>query len=135
MKTIHFRPHHFLCTLGFIGKGYSPAFVKNYQAIVQQLNDPSQQITIEVTPKLDSICAPCPNHTQGVCQTENIIHALDTNHAEILELKPGDQLTWPEAKERIRTHMTLEKFHHACALCSWKKLGICEEKLRELLSS
>ena len=31
---IRFRPHHFLCSLGFEGKGYSEAFTANMTGIV-----------------------------------------------------------------------------------------------------
>ena len=37
---LKFRPHHFLCTLGFQGKGYSPGFVANFQAIADRLRGP-----------------------------------------------------------------------------------------------
>ena len=33
---LEFRPHHFLCTLGFEGKGYSDEFVRNYYRYADQ---------------------------------------------------------------------------------------------------
>ena len=33
-KPLRYRPHHFLCSLGFEGKGYSDAFTANMEAIV-----------------------------------------------------------------------------------------------------
>ena len=59
-EKIKFRPHHFMCTLGFRGKGYSLGFVRNYKKIVQQLND-DEETQIEVVPFMDSTCSACPN--------------------------------------------------------------------------
>lgn len=131
---IKFRPHHFLCTLSFIGEGYSPDFIKNYQKIVAQLNaNPLQPI--EVTRQLDDICTACPLQPNGICLSAKITNALDDQHAAILHLQPGEIINWTEAKKRLQQHMTLEKFHQACALCEWKKLGVCESKLQALKDS
>jgi hypothetical protein len=50
----------------------------------------------------------------------------------ILGLKAGDRLTWGEAKERLKTKMTPELHHQACAPCGWRTLGVCESALRQL---
>ena len=39
IMSVSIRPHHLLCMLTYLGKGYTPAFVDNYSAIVQRLND------------------------------------------------------------------------------------------------
>jgi uncharacterized protein len=134
--TIKFRPHHFLCTLGFQGKGYSPKFVSNYQTIVDQLTGPQgDQIPITVVEHTDSICAPCPNKRDKLCTTQDKITALDQSHSEILNIQPGDVLTWGEAKQKIAREMSVEKFNNACSICSWKALGVCEEALRKLIET
>ena len=113
-EPIKFRPHHFLCTLGFRGKGYSLGFVRNYKKIVQQLND-DDQTPIEVVPFMDSICGACPNKIDEViCKSQDKITRLDSNHAAALLLKEDDILTWNEAKRKIKKHMSIEKFHAAC---------------------
>lgn len=129
MATVKFRPHHFLCAYCFEGKGYSPSFVKNFYEILSRLESQQDQVHIEVVEGLDDICSPCPNHPNAACQFEQNISVLDQAHAEILQIQAADSLTWPEAKKRIKTHMTLEKFHKACASCGWKALGVCESKL------
>lgn len=127
-KPLKFRPHHFLCTLAFEGKGYSPDYVKNFYRIVRDLD----QAQLEVVLGFDAICEPCPHHGTYQCTFEDKVSQLDQAHAEILGLKPGDQLTWAAAKERLKQHMTLERFHQACASCSWKALGVCEAHLKAL---
>ncbi|MBS0351742.1 MAG: DUF1284 domain-containing protein [Proteobacteria bacterium] len=127
---INFRPHHFLCTFCFQGKGYSPDFVANYQNIVTRIQqDPETKI--KVVDHTDSVCTPCP-HRQGLgCASQEKVTGLDEAHSQVLELKPNDVLTWQEAKLRIITKLTLEKFHHICATCSWKPLGVCEQVLTD----
>lgn len=134
MKSLRFRPHHFLCTIGFEGKGYSDEFVAGYQKIADRLRGTPEgdDTIIEVTPHTDSICDPCPNKRDLLCTTQEKITKLDQAHAEILGLKAGDRLTWGEAKERIRVRMTKENFDRACAPCSWKEAGMCEKALNRL---
>ncbi|MBS0271148.1 MAG: DUF1284 domain-containing protein [Proteobacteria bacterium] len=128
---ISFRPHHFLCTLGFQGKGYSPGFVQNYWQIVIALHQ-NEELPIQVVQHVDSVCGLCPYNGNGVCATEEKIQTLDLRHSQILGISPGDHLTWKEAKERIKKQMTLQAFHKACQGCQWKSCGVCETALREL---
>jgi hypothetical protein len=133
---MQFRPHHFLCTLCYTGKGYSPAFVRNYNKIAQHLNaEGGEKTPIEVVPHTDSICHPCPHKRDLACESQAVIADLDAKHADALGLQAGDILTWEQAKQRIAERMTLEKFEHTCATCSWKKFGICEEILTKFLDA
>jgi hypothetical protein len=132
MGKIAFRSHHFLCTLGFEGKGYSPGFVENYQRIADTLRGAGKsgdQVRIEVTGGLDSICAPCPNNQGTSCATQAKIETLDAAHARVLGLSPGDVITWGEVKTLIAEKFTDEAFDRACAPCGWKALGYCKSAL------
>jgi hypothetical protein len=125
-----FRPHHFLCAFCFTGKGYSPAFVQNFQAIRDVLEGPSgDEASISIVREADSICAPCPHRRQTSCHVETKIAALDQAHTEALELQQEKTLTWGTAKKRIIEKISREKFARMCALCEWKSLGICAQKL------
>lgn len=126
-----FRPHHFLCTLGFQGKGYSPGFIENYTVLVESLHQ-NEEIPLHVVEKGDSICQACPHLSHRGCEQEEKIQRLDTRHSHVLKIKPGDILTWREAKETLKKFMTLEAFHQACVGCQWKSLGVCERALRNL---
>lgn len=128
---IHFRPHHFLCALCFQGRGYSPAFVSNFEVIMAYLKA-SDATPIRVIAETDSICSPCPHRLGKTCQTEEKIAVLDKAHASALHLQAGDLLTWGEAKQRIADHITLDTFHRICATCQWKEWGICESVIRDL---
>lgn len=128
-----FRAHHFLCTLGFEGKGYSPGFVANYRAIAERLAAPQgDSEVIEVTFDSDVICEPCPNRRGEGCSADHKIRTLDAAHAAMLGLAAGQRLTWGEAKARIACKVTLDAFERACAPCSWKALGVCQKALLRL---
>lgn len=134
MLNIAFRPHHFLCAVCFQGKGYSPEFIENFTTIMQHLNgEHGDDTVIDIVSHTDSICNPCPSKRDKLCISQKKILALDQAHAEILRIAPGEKITWGDIKMRIRTHMTLEKFHAACAPCEWKKFGICEDVLEKLV--
>lgn len=128
---LSFRPHHFLCTLGFQGKGYSPKFVKNYTQIGAALQE-NDELPIEVVSHQDSICTACPHQSEGLCEVEEKVHRLDGRHSQILSIRAGDMLTWKEAKDLLKEKMTLEAFHQACQGCEWKPSGICEAALQKL---
>ena len=131
-EIIKFRPHHFMCTVGFKGKGYSLGFIKNYKKIVARLNS-NEDTLIQVVENMDSICSPCPNKIDDVlCKHQEKINNLDNSHAKALKLKIGEVMSWKDAKKRIKKHMTIEKFNQACSGCQWKKYGVCEQSLKEL---
>jgi soluble lytic murein transglycosylase-like protein/TolA-binding protein len=134
MAVLKFRPHHFLCTVGFEGKGYSDAFVENFKKISALLKDSpagDEQI-IQVIAETDAICEPCPNRLGDLCATQEKIESLDRAHAKVLGIKPGDQMSWKTAKNLIVEKMTDDQFNKACAPCAWKGQGICEKALTNL---
>ena len=131
---LKFRPHHFLCTVGFAGQGYSDEFVKGYQEIARGLREApdGDDVMIEVVSHTDSICTPCPNKQGLKCTTEEKVQKLDTHHASALGLRAGDRLTWGEAKQRVRERVSNEVFDKICDPCGWKPKGICEKALNQL---
>jgi uncharacterized protein len=128
---LRFRPHHFLCTLGFQGKGYNSAFTANMARVVTDLNTvPHRQI--EVTAGLDTLCGPCPNHNGKTCGEESRIARLDNDHARALGLHPGQKLSWAAARTRIRERVQPGDLSRLCEGCQWLSLGACEAALRAL---
>ncbi|WP_296477392.1 DUF1284 domain-containing protein [Roseinatronobacter sp.] len=131
--SVTFRPHHFLCALGFQGKGYSDAFTTNMAGIVSLLRAPDGgAVGITVTYQADSICAPCP-HKRGVsCDKAARIAALDKRHAQALSLADGDSVTWAEAQARIVERVAPGSLAQLCEGCQWLELGLCEAALSAL---
>lgn len=132
--TLAFRPHHFLCALCFQGKGYSAAFIAHFRKIMSHLNAKNGEATvIHITPTSDSICQPCPHRRGTSCNTEPSIAHLDAAHSKALALHGHRQITWGEAKQRLKEKISLETFHDICASCSWQASGICETALKAFL--
>ncbi|MDD7969615.1 DUF1284 domain-containing protein [Roseinatronobacter alkalisoli] len=132
-EPVQFRPHHFLCALGFQGKGYSDRFTRNMADIVAQLRAPDGGNTlIEVTGVADSICAPCPHRRGQSCVKADQIAALDNRHAQALGLRAGQRLTWAEAQSRVRAHVPPGSLRELCAGCQWLEFGLCEAGLSAL---
>lgn len=130
---VTFRPHHFLCALGFQGKGYSDAFTANMAGIVDQLRGPGgDAVEIDVTFQADHICAPCPHRRGTGCENAGKIAALDARHAAALGLRDGDRLTWGEAQARIIARVPEGALAKLCAGCQWLELGLCEQALSDL---
>jgi uncharacterized protein len=130
---IKFRPHHFLCALGFKGKGYSPRFIHNFTQLVNKLNlEGGDDVLIEVVSACDDICNACPARRNSRCQQEERIKRLDRAHAAVLGLKAGAKLSWGRAKALLRDKMTPEQLDKACAQCRWKELGYCRLALEAL---
>ena len=128
---IQLRPHHFLCILGFRGKGYSPAFVEQFWKIVRSLTN-DRQIEIEVVDQTDTICQPCPHRRESLCEKEASIRTLDRAHQHALEWEEKERITWEGALARIQDKLTLSSFHQICQNCSWKELGYCEAALKKM---
>jgi hypothetical protein len=119
--------------LGFQGKGYSLPFIENFKKIADYLGSPEgENHVIHITRFSDSICEPCPNRSGATCSTEEKIQNLDFAHQKALKLDDIHEITWLDAKERIKNHLTIEKFHEICKPCEWKALGVCEKALIEL---
>ncbi|MGY6695245.1 MAG: DUF1284 domain-containing protein [Roseinatronobacter sp.] len=130
---IQFRPHHFLCALGFQGKGYSDVFTANLARIVDGLRAPGgDQTEIVVTGSADSICTPCPHRRGATCAKAAKIAALDHRHAAALRIAKGDRLTWEDAKARIRLYVAPGALKVLCDGCQWYDLGLCERSLSAL---
>lgn len=131
---VRYRPHHFLCSLGFEGKGYSESFTENMTAIVMgRLRAKGGDATvIEVTGATDDICAPCPKRRGRLCTNQDKIKTLDRAHAAALRLEPRETLTWGEAKARIRANIPAGSLKILCAGCEWERYGMCEAALRRL---
>ncbi|MEI4487224.1 DUF1284 domain-containing protein [Frigidibacter sp. MR17.14] len=132
--AIRFRPHHFLCAVGYRGKGYSPDFTANMTAVVMgRLRAPGGGgEMLEVIAAADDLCGPCPSREGAGCVSGAKIARLDASHAQALDLLPGDRLSWAAAQARIRERVMPGDLARVCAGCSWLAYGMCEEALAAL---
>ena len=136
-KSITFRPHHFLCALGYQGKGYDDAFTENMDRVVADglHQDGGENTLITVTRQADIICGPCPHRRGKGCASQEQINKLDTRHAERLNLIDGETLSWGAAKDRIALKLKKGDLSSLCEGCQWLELGLCEDALSRLIDS
>lgn len=134
MTPVHFRPHHFLCSVGFAGKGYSERFAANMSEIVEGRlrSEDGDQTDIRVVAAADDICAPCPHRRGEGCVRQQRIDGLDQRHAKALDLQAGDVLTWGAARRRIAARIKPEDLDRICAGCQWLPLGLCKQAVAQL---
>lgn len=134
MPPLRFRPHHFLCALGYQGKGYSQAFTRNMDAIVAgRLRGPQgAQVEIRVVGATDDICGPCPHRRGPSCDNQVKIATLDARHAVALRLSIGQTLSWGEAQTRMVDHVPPDALSAICAGCQWLEYGMCTAALAAL---
>lgn len=121
--TIHLRPHHLLCLLTYVGKGYGDAFIRNYDRIAQRL---SMGEAIMVVDGPDDICAPLLTDPDAHCRRAGVTaRDADALHdiAGILAIGVGDTLSLdPATLSDMRTAFASGRSRGACAGCEWEAL-------------
>ncbi|MHC4550581.1 MAG: DUF1284 domain-containing protein [Planctomycetota bacterium] len=128
------RGHSLLCVLGFVGKGYSPAFFTNMTRVVASLDD-GAPVTVVDAP--DELCAACPNLAASGCTlhgagTEKGIARQDREVRARLGIAAGETLAWGEILRRIGRAVAPDDLDGICGACPWLPLGHCKEGLRRL---
>ncbi|MBA3040470.1 MAG: DUF1284 domain-containing protein [Alphaproteobacteria bacterium] len=123
--TVRLRAHHLLCMLTYVGKGYSPAFVENYEAIAARLSAGEE---IELVAGPDDICGPLAGDPDAHCHGESVVgrdQAATEAVARLLgsPLFPGARIT-PGASllARLRKTFATGEIRTACSGCEWSDL-------------
>lgn len=121
MYRYRLRPHHGLCLRFFRGEGYSEAFVKNMQEIVDTL---AENPTIQLTSGCDSVCKTCPNQTNETdCICNEKVLRYDQMVAEHCGLTLYSILTWEEFSQRVNQYILTPNLREAiCGDCQWSDL-------------
>jgi hypothetical protein len=125
--TVHLRAHHLLCMLTYVGRGYTPAFVENYDGIVARLSE-GEPICLVDGP--DDICAPIQDITTAHCHNESVVErdrlALDAVRALLgtaVDLDREFGLDAPMLAD-FRAAFGRGQTRAACAGCEWS--GLCD---------
>ncbi|GAB2187059.1 DUF1284 domain-containing protein [Roseibium sp. LAB1] len=123
--TVSIRPHHLLCMLTYLGKGYTPTFVENYSAIVQRLNDGEP---IELIDGPDTLCEPMLSEPSCHCLNESV-RVRDSKAAADIAEAIGQPLESGTSLFLSRTVLTLLRkafangeIRRACEGCEWHEL-------------
>ncbi|WP_455272408.1 DUF1284 domain-containing protein [Rhizobium herbae] len=123
--TVHLRPHHLLCMLTFVGKGYTVAFTENYIRIATRLSEGEDILVVEGP---DDICAPMLGEADKHCLCDSVTDR-DKKATEAVEALlgmtagPGAQIV-PDADflRRMREAFGGGTIRDACQRCEWSPL-------------
>ena len=125
--TVALRAHHVLCMLTYVGKGYSPAFVRNFDGIVHRLAAGEEACLVEGP---DAVCAPLCE-SEGACAHCHSagVRVRDQRAAQELALLLGRPLGVGSRLQldgallaRLRTAYISGQIRGACAGCEWADL-------------
>lgn len=123
--TIRLRGHHLLCMLTYVGKGYSPAFVENYDRIAGRLSEGEDILLVDGP---DDICAPllcggdCHCHEASIRERDRL--AMEAV-GDLLGLALSTQSPFAFDTERLaamRAAFADGMVRKACERCEWSDL-------------
>ncbi|BCG74670.1 (2Fe-2S) ferredoxin [Mesorhizobium sp. 113-1-2] len=123
--TIRLRAHHLLCLLTYVGKGYSPAFTANYDAVAERLSR-GEDILLVSGP--DDICAPLLDEQEPHCLNESVIErdrlaARDVGDLLARPIQAGVRVDLDAAiLTRMRQAFSVGGVRKACDGCEWNEL-------------
>jgi uncharacterized protein len=127
--SLRLRPHHLLCMLTYVGKGYTPEFVANFTRVLSRIESGEREIEIADGP--DDICQPLLDTADCHCQNESV-RLRDRQAAEDLgrlfgrPLAPGSRLALDDRTlHHLRQAFASGEIRTACSGCQWKPL--CDE--------
>jgi hypothetical protein len=124
--TVRLRSHHLLCLLTFVGKGYSAAFIANYDAIAKRLGR-GEDVLIVSGP--DDICQPMLGEAESHCSGESAagrdeLAARDVGKLFARPIQAGARFSLDAATVgRLRTAFSTGVTREACQGCEWA--GLC----------
>ncbi len=123
--TVFLRPHHLLCMLTYVGKGYTPAFVSGYDAIIARLNA-GETIVLQCGP--DDICKPMLGLQSCHCHNDTVrkrdaaaLHSISDSLGRTLETGQSLELDANDVG-RLRIAFRAGSVRTACAGCEWYAL-------------
>ena len=122
------RPHHLLCTQGYSGKGYSPEFVENMNAITTVLRaDPSAAVDIVFC--TDDICEKCPQKLgEDLCERNDKVKGFDQKVTDYFGIEEKRYI-YREIVAQINRAMTSQMMDNICGGCSWYPISACRKKI------
>jgi len=122
------RPHHLLCTQGYSGRGYSPEFIFNMNAITKRLRS-EEDIIIELVFSTDDICAKCPKMLrENLCESQGHVKLLDQKMVDSFGLKEK-HYAYQELVAQINSKMTEAMIDYICSECQWYSVSACKENI------
>jgi len=125
--TVRLRPHHLLCLLTYVGRGYTPAFTANFDAIASRLNSGEE---VEIVHGLDEICAALAGEEEAHCGGDSVTErdrqaARDLSLLLDAPIAAGARFSLDaERLTHMRAAFAEGTVRAACTGCDWSDL--CE---------
>lgn len=123
--TVALRAHHLLCVLTYVGKGYSAAFVDNYDTIAARL---AAGEAVRIVDGPDDICVPLIRENEAHCWSSRVV-ARDRRATRDLEylmgrpVTPGESMVLDaELLANLRGAFARNRIRGACHGCQWTAL-------------
>ena len=120
--TVSLRPHHLLCILTHVGKGYSPGFTANMAALIERIANLEE---IEIVGGPDDICRPILANKFAHCHRKRV-EARDRaackqlSHVLSVSIGPGLPMKLDGATLRtLRKEFAAMRVRAACKGCRW----------------
>ncbi|WP_110666740.1 DUF1284 domain-containing protein [Salinicola halophilus] len=126
--SVALRAHHLLCVLTYVGRGYSEAFVANYDALARRIIA-GEPIRLVAGP--DDICAPLLAPTASApahCRQPSVVERDAAARHEVAALlgralAVGDTFTLDaDTLSRLRDGFRANEIRTACVDCQWSEL-------------
>lgn len=123
--TVLLRPHHLLCILTHVGKGYSPAFTANMAEVIKRINGSEE---IEIVDGPDDICFPLKGMKFAHCHRRKVAardRAASGDIGKLLavSVEPGFRMVLDDASIRtLRSAFSAMYVRSACEGCRWNSL-------------
>lgn len=124
-KELRLRAHHGMCLAFFEGKGYSAGFTAHMQGILERLEQENPSIVLVAA--ADCICSGCPNLTDGLCETADLVQNYDRQVLSLCSLRENDTLHWQTFSALVAERILSQgKRADICGNCQWAT--VCNEK-------
>lgn len=129
--AIPLRAHNLLCLLGYRGRGYDEAFVREMSSVHRAVtSDAATEVEVLASP--DRLCRVCPNLAPDGCRLRGAGHEAhmrrqDEDVARRLGLRVGGTYRWSEVLARVSSSVRGADLPAICTTCPWLPLGWCAE--------
>ena len=120
--TVRLRPHHLLCLLTYVGKGYTPAFVENYDRIAQRLSEGEGIVVVDGPDDVCAalLCEPEPHCFRESVRSRDAQAALDVGVLLDVTVSTGTRIDLhPALLARMRKAFAEGHMRKACHGCEW----------------
>jgi hypothetical protein len=121
--VIRLRPHHLMCILTYVGRGYTPSFVRNLDRVIERIRSGAEILLVD---EPDDICAAFDSderHCERPSVTERdraAVQALAGSFGERLDAGAPFSLSATTLGEMRGEYLRTRE--QTCGGCEWYEL-------------